>query len=629
VKEGVKYTTGHIAALMGKLEAENTGDRENSLYASVELSLRRLPSEVREKVNKLAVFHGGGHLVNMATVMGIDPKDIGSIAEMLIGTGMAEIQDYNYLRLDPALPAYLRLGMEQEEFAQLEESWAQAMQQLVNFLIRELFKDSKMALNLTLLELPNLLALLDWLADLLKRDVSSAEMVSDIAGRIEQLLAPLNRPSALIKAVKVREESAGKVPEWGAVQFEQMRLQIDRLLDQGNIQAAYEKTQEQLKKAQEEGENAYPGADFDIARAFWKLGRILQRGGQANLALEQLDEALHRFEAIGDRGEQMVSATLTEQADCLTALGRLDEAAEKYEESIQRGEKLKDFRGVAVGKGQLATVRMYQKKYAAALAEYQGALDIFEKQDEPKSIATAWHQIGMVHQEAGDYESAEAAYRRSLEIKSQNDDRAGQASSLGQLGILYKEHLHRPEEAIVFERQAVDIAIETGDLAKEGLRRNNIANTLRQLKRYDEARAEIMRAIECNKPFGLAAEPWTSFAILQKIEEATGNPAAHAAWVQARDAYLAYRQQGGYSQTPGGELIDQLLGAVKQGQAGSALKELAQIAQSQDIPDWLKVAAPKYLAILQGSRDKKLADDSALDYDDAAEVLFLIERLGG
>ena len=30
---------------MAKLEAENTGDRENSLYASVELSLRRLPAE--------------------------------------------------------------------------------------------------------------------------------------------------------------------------------------------------------------------------------------------------------------------------------------------------------------------------------------------------------------------------------------------------------------------------------------------------------------------------------------------------------------------------------------------------------------------------------------------------------
>ncbi len=182
VKEGVAYTTQHIAALMAKLEAENKGDRENSLYASVELSLRRLPDEVRERVNRLAVVHGGGHLFILSEVMGIKQEDAVPIVHMLVGTGMAEIQDYNYLRLDPALPAYLKLGMEQETFAQLEGAWAEAMMQLVGFLYQQKFQDSNMANNLTLLELPNLLALLDWLADLLAQDDSSAEMVSNIAG---------------------------------------------------------------------------------------------------------------------------------------------------------------------------------------------------------------------------------------------------------------------------------------------------------------------------------------------------------------------------------------------------------------------------------------------------------------
>jgi hypothetical protein len=35
------------------------------------------------------------------------------------------------------------------------------------------------------------------------------------------------------------------------------------------------------------------------------------------------------------------------------------------------------------------------------------------------------------------------------------------------------------------------------------------------------------------------------------------------------------------------------------------------------------------LAVLNGSRDAALADDPALDYDNAAELLFLMERLGG
>lgn len=627
VKEGVSYTTGHIAALMAKLEAENRGDRENSLYASVELSLRRLPDEVRQHVNKLAVVHGGGHLFVLSEVMGLDNESVGAVAQMLIGTGMAEIQDYNYLRLDPALPAYLRLGMPQEEFTQIENTWASAMQQLVGFLYQQKFQDSNMANNLTLLELPNLLALLAWLADLLKQDDSSAETVSDIAGSIEQLLANLNRPSALAKAVRLREASAGRTPEWGHTRFENERLLIERLLEAGQLQPAYEKAQALLEKAKAA---SYQGADYDLALATNLLGQVLFGAGQAAPALDLFIEAQRLFENLGERGEHMAAAVLTRQADCLRNLGRLDEAAEKYGEAIERFEKQEDLRSVAASKGQLATVRLYQKKYAEALAEYQGALAIFEKQDEPKSVATIWHQIGMVHQEAGDYESAEAAYRRSLEIETQSGNQDGQAISLGQLGNFYGDTLNRPEEAINFYRKAADIAVETGDLAKEGLRRNNIANTLRQLKRYDEARAEIMRAIECNKPFGHAAEPWKTYEILRLIEEATGDPAAaRVAWVQARDAYLAYRRQGGYAQTVGGRLVDQILGLRQEGKAGEVVQYLMQVSQAPDTENWLKASAPKYLEILQGSRDRTLADDNALDYDDAAEVLFLMERLGG
>jgi len=67
------------------------------------------------------------------------------------------------------------------------------------------------------------------------------------------------------------------------------------------------------------------------------------------------------------------------------------------------------------------------------------------------------------------------------------------------LGVLYNNQLNRPEEGVTFYRQAADIFVETKDFRSEGVTRNNIANTLRQLKRYAEARREIMRAIECKQ----------------------------------------------------------------------------------------------------------------------------------
>ena len=63
------------------------------------------------------------------------------------------------------------------------------------------------------------------------------------------------------------------------------------------------------------------------------LGQVLQNGGQAAPALDLYIESQRLFEALGERGERMASVTLTEQADCLTALGRLDEAAAKYAEA--------------------------------------------------------------------------------------------------------------------------------------------------------------------------------------------------------------------------------------------------------------------------------------------------------
>jgi len=359
------------------------------------------------------------------------------------------------------------------------------------------------------------------------------------------------------------------------------------------------------------------------------LGQVYSAAGQAAPALELFIEAQRLFEDIDGGGTaRMASVALTEQADCLAALGRLEDAAAKYEDAIAQSENLEDSRQVAVGTIQLATVRMLQKRYEEAIAEYAAARTLFEQQNEPQSVAVAWHQTGMVYQKAGQYDAAEAAYRQSLEISTQMGDRAGQASSLGQLGTLYDDCLNRSEEAVTFYRQAADIAVEQGDLKSEGLRRNNIADTLRKLQRYDEARGEIRRAIECKQSLGHAGTVWNAFAILHTIETATGNPAAaRAAWQQAREAYLAYRQQGGYAQAYGGKLVDHVLGLLAQQQVDEIQSLFAQLTSDPNAPDSLKQLIQAMVAILNGSRDPALADDPALYYADAAEVLFLLQRL--
>jgi tetratricopeptide (TPR) repeat protein len=323
----------------------------------------------------------------------------------------------------------------------------------------------------------------------------------------------------------------------------------------------------------------------------------------------------------------MASTCLTAQGDCLSALGRYDAAAAAYEEAIRRGEQRGDLRSVAVGKGQLGTVRLWQQRYAEALEAHQVARDSFSRLNEPGSVAIAWHQIGVVHQEAGQPEAAEEAYNQSLAIEVQLGNHAGQATTLGQMGTLYADVLQRPEEAVAFYQRAAEIHGAIGNTLREGCQWNNLADTFRKLLRLDAARQAIHRAIGCGAPFGLAASPWTSLAILADIETAAGNSAAAAdARHQALGAFLAYRRAGGENQTGSGRLAL----AVRQELASGEPAEFAPTLQHLT-GDPASVKHHPFLTALQaitaGSRDRSLAEDPGLHYAQAAEVLLLIEVL--
>jgi tetratricopeptide (TPR) repeat protein len=170
---------------------------------------------------------------------------------------------------------------------------------------------------------------------------------------------------------------------------------------------------------------------------------------------------------------------------------------------------------------------------------------------------------------------------------------------------------------------------EIKDIANEGVARNNLADTLIQLKRYDEARQEILRAIECKKPYGHAAEPWKTWDILCDLEKAVGNrEAVERARDQAIQLYLAYRRDGGENHSGNGRLCHEFREALQENKTGEMASLLSELLNHPEVTTSLKALIPKLQALLAGSRDPGLAADLELDYDDAAEILFLLEELG-
>jgi tetratricopeptide (TPR) repeat protein len=439
----------------------------------------------------------------------------------------------------------------------------------------------------------------------------------------------LGRPQDLARAVRVREQAAHHLGDWSHAHYLAQAAQIDRLLQRGGLPAAQAAAHHLHAKSLAAGESAYPGAAYDIADAHFLLGRVLQMSGAAEAALAPLAEARHRYQQLAATGdtnaEHMVSVTFTETGDCLVDLGRLDSAAQAYEERIRRASSLGDVRGAAVAKGQLATVRLRQRRYEAALDSYTQARDTFEKLGEPQSVATAWHQIGRVHEETGHVEASEQAYRQSLAIRVRENDLPGQAATLNQLGNLY-HRMGRMEEAATFYKQSAENSVRSGDLAGEGRSRHNLARTLIRLHRYDDARQELQRAIECKEPYGHAAEPWMTWANLEELERATGHAQeAHTARHRAIETYLAYRHAGGESQSPQHQLFTQVAQAIRQNTHNELAQQLTDHLKP-DNPPWYTALIQQLHSILTGHRDPTTTNHE-VHYMHAAELQLLLETL--
>lgn len=624
---GVRATITNLQEIMTGLYRKHPA--ENYLFASIELLLRRLPQEMREKIFRLGVFQDGADIFLLAHVMGMNPETSEQFARSLIEAGLGEKIGYEYYRFDPALVRYLFEQMSEPEREEAMALWAEIIEGLVKILYQQIFENTDIAFHLALieLELPNILSWLDWI-----NDKKPPEEIIDIADNVGSIFSSLGYQQVLMKANRILEAAEQKLGnQWSHSRYLVASNRIDRHLKQGESQIAYEAAHQLLQSCLSAGPEAYKDANYDIAIAYAILGKVQRNAGSAGNALEPLNEARRRFQILAANGnmnaEEMYSTTITEIGNCLRDLGRLDKAAATYEESIKLDQKSGNQRGLAVTQIQLGTIRFYQKRYKEALDIFLQALEVFTELNEPGTVAVIWHQIGMVHRETGHYDNSEEAYRQSLSIESQYKNVSGEAGTLNELGNLY-DAMGRLEDAVTYYRQARDIYIKLQDKYNEAHIRSNLADSLINMEQYDEARREILRAIDCLKPFGHSAEPWKAWIILYRLELQTGNPqSADESRERARYSYLEYRRDGGESQCPSGECCALVEQAIETGNIEEAEQALEQFMGTNDEP-WVKILLPKLMLILKGEWTAAILEDPQLDYDDAAELQLLLEKLG-
>ena len=379
------------------------------------------------------------------------------------------------------------------------------------------------------------------------------------------------------------------------------------------------------------GENTYPEAVFDTAIACMIFGRALSNSGVANQALPILQDAQQRFERIGQSPHAIRSAAwaLLEQGGSLRMLGRPDQAAIAYKDSIKLAASLGDKHLTAVAKSQLGSVHNDQQRYGDALLAYGEAREIFQALDDLYNLTAILQLTGLVFAETGHYEEAEHSYLESLALMAQLADKGGGAVNYGALGNLYIL-MNRFEDAVASFRQAMHNFAQIGDIFKENAARSILAWSLFKLGRTADARDQIFQAIQCNETFGHAAQPWKDWNTLRAIETSDGNTqAAEDAQRKALELFLAYRREGGENHQASGLLCAAIAPALLTQDSDGAQKLIGEELQKADRDNENGSLAffNTLNAIAADQRDTALADNPDLSYDQAVEIILLLETL--
>lgn len=631
--------TRDLHAVFTDLDARlgpDVNPRERSLYASLRLSLDRLPRRFRDKLPVLGLLRAGVFDQTMGLILDLPEAERDALTDALVARALAH-REGPYLRFHPALPHFLEAELRATPDVDVEAAWRRvvaAYVPLVAFLYQQRFgEQGATAVALAVRELPNLLRVLDHLAREAEASPESLDVAIGFATRLESLLQTTPHRRALNGVAKIRGDLSTRLEArstgWTHAEHIATGAAIDRALEAGDLETALRLAERAAHRAARAAaaDPQDARAAYDAAESEARWGRVLRMARLPEKALSHIEAARRRFEALAEAGNRnaarMASACLTEAGDCLVDLGRLDDAAACYEAAIEADEERGDERDVAVGKGQLATVRMLQGRLQEALDGWHEVRRAFEALGEPASVAVAWHQIGNVHLEAGDYDGAERAYKRSLALRQSLGDRPGIAATLTQLAIVARL-AGRLEESVEWDRRAIREEEALRRPAEAAMNRNNLAGTLRRLGRLDEAEAEAREALEVQEALGLGGEPWKTWGILREIAADRGDAKAEAeARTAAMDWYRRWRDEGGAPQFPGGRLVEAMVAAHAAGRP--VADELDALASDRSEPDWLRALATALAHYFRGDHDAARAALPDLDWDDAVELERLLD----
>lgn len=218
--------------------------------------------------------------------------------------------------------------------------------------------------------------------------------------------------------------------------------------------------------------------------------------GETQKALQLYKETVERCREV--KYTEGLATSLSRLGEILLALDRPAEALSHLREAAGLFAQLREQDTAAQVWGKIAEACERQQNYGDANAAWEKVKNRQQKLDKPGGTCEAVEGLARVARLNNESASALRFYREALELAEELDDRAKQGALLNSMGIV-EWNRGRYEQALAHYQEALRLFRELEDEIHTGLILNSIGVTLQKLGRYEEATAHLEDAVTLHR----------------------------------------------------------------------------------------------------------------------------------
>ena len=219
----------------------------------------------------------------------------------------------------------------------------------------------------------------------------------------------------------------------------------------------------------------------------------------------------------------------TVEAEAYSVLGVNEKNRGNYEKALNwhlKGLKIKeaiqDEKGMAICYNDIGVIYKTMGKLDDALVNYKKSNELCKKIGLAKGISMTYNNIGTIYRERRMPDSALVYYKLGLKEAEKTGDSYAMSTCLSNVGDVYTDKdLHA--EALNIFRKCLELDKTNEDKNGMVISHNNVARSLGNLKRFDEAILHSDSALNIAQNEGLRFERLNTYGIRTRIEEMKGS----------------------------------------------------------------------------------------------------------